>query len=213
MFDTLNCEYPLPDPEFQHEDFQTRDLGESLGYYLITHAGRLVRFRYQFEAAAKEGIPTHRRRRSTNPFVGDIDVELINFEDLEYHGDIHFYATTTSQKAIEYVVRFTHGTVEWICNTQVDVTDYVESMKQLAMRAEWLERQHLYETRKLFQELETLDPVLFNRTVQGQGDLTDAALWFAAPGFGELNPYRMVANGKREEVLKVLIHLSDGEPG
>ncbi len=41
MFDTLYCDYPLPDNEVQHEDFQTKDFDCVLDTYRITMDGRL----------------------------------------------------------------------------------------------------------------------------------------------------------------------------
>lgn len=41
MFDTLYCDYPLPDNEVQHEDFQTKDFSCVLDTYRITTDGRL----------------------------------------------------------------------------------------------------------------------------------------------------------------------------
>lgn len=41
MFDTLYCDYPLPDKEVQHEDFQTKSLDRLMDTYRITTDGRL----------------------------------------------------------------------------------------------------------------------------------------------------------------------------
>jgi hypothetical protein len=41
MFDTLYCDYPLPDAELQREDFQTKDLYCLMDTYRITNDGRL----------------------------------------------------------------------------------------------------------------------------------------------------------------------------
>lgn len=100
LYDTIKCDYPLPDAELQNEEFQTKDLEEMLNRYLIDTDGKLWRL-----------------RRGVN-FFGENDpppniVETDRMEDMHYHGDICFYADT-KKGWVEYSVRFTHGTVEWI---------------------------------------------------------------------------------------------------
>lgn len=43
MFDTIRCEYLLPDPEHNALDFQTKSLDSCLNVYTITRDGRLLR--------------------------------------------------------------------------------------------------------------------------------------------------------------------------
>ncbi len=103
LYDSIQCDYPLPDPEFQHEDFQTKDLDCLLGRYLITAQGRLWRL------------------RRIDPFATDT-LSLGNtekMEDVNFHGDFSFYANT-AKGWLKYRVRFTHGTVEWICRNPGD---------------------------------------------------------------------------------------------
>lgn len=42
LFDTIHCEYPLPDARHQDLEFQTKDLECLLSNYTITRDGRLV---------------------------------------------------------------------------------------------------------------------------------------------------------------------------
>ena len=95
LFDTVYCEYPLPDARHQDLDFQTKNLECALDTYTITQDGRLVR-------RARRGWETGE--------VLDRDVEW------PLHGDIRLYASVKSEDPswIEYAVRFTHGRVEWI---------------------------------------------------------------------------------------------------
>jgi hypothetical protein len=90
MFDTVYCEYPLPEAAHQGLEFQTKDLERFLGTYTITRDGRLVR---------------HARRGGRGEPDRDVEWPL--------HGDIRFY-TSEDKEWIEYVARFTHGQVEWI---------------------------------------------------------------------------------------------------
>lgn len=89
LYDTIHCSYPLPEANHQDLDFQTKDLERFLGTYTITRDGRLMR---------------HRRR-------GRLELD----RDIEWplHGDLRMY-TSLDREWIEYVVRFTHGRVEWI---------------------------------------------------------------------------------------------------
>lgn len=89
LFDTVHCEFPLPDPRHQGLEFQTKDLECLLDRYTITSDGRLLR---------------HPWRGGRGP---ERDVEW------PIHGDISIY-TSQDGTWIEYSVRFTHGRVEWI---------------------------------------------------------------------------------------------------
>jgi hypothetical protein len=93
MFDTVRCEYPLPYARHQDLEYQTKDLECLLVHYTITRDGRLV-----LNARQGRGRPSR-----------DIEWPL--------HGDIRIYTSDDSVEPhvwIEYVVRFTHGRVEWI---------------------------------------------------------------------------------------------------
>jgi len=96
LFDTIYCEYPLPNPEYQALDFQTKNLDCGMDTYTITRDGRLIR----------------RARKGVRGQVGEIECPL--------HGDIRIYTSLRNEDSpenrtwVEYVVRFTHGRVEWI---------------------------------------------------------------------------------------------------
>jgi len=92
LFDTVRCEYPLPEPAHQDLEYQTNDLESLLELYTITREGRLIR---------------HERPWGGGPG-----------RDLEWpvHGDVRIYesleATGGRRQWIEYVVRFTDGRVQ-----------------------------------------------------------------------------------------------------
>jgi len=94
LFDTVRCEVPLPDSRHQDLEFQTKNLDRALLHYTIRRDGTLVRH------AGKGGFGIGPER----------DVEW------PIHGDISIYTSDRSAESewIEYVVRFTHGRVEWI---------------------------------------------------------------------------------------------------
>ena len=100
MFDDLHMEYEAPGLPGLAHDFQTKSLDPCMMSYTITKAGRLVRnpggsFGWlgeeeQAEAAAeKEPV------------------------DMDFHGDLLIYSSEGGGFQ-EYIVRFTHGTLEWI---------------------------------------------------------------------------------------------------
>jgi hypothetical protein len=92
LFDTVRCEYPLPDPRHQELEFQTKSLESLLDYYTITRDCRLVR---------------QARSWDTTPSA---EIEW------PFHGDMLLYDRDPDKEEglIEYLVRFTHGRVEWI---------------------------------------------------------------------------------------------------
>jgi hypothetical protein len=93
MFDTIYCQYPLPNPRHQDLDFQTKDLENLLDTYTITREGRLIQ---------------HARSGWLERLEHDVEWPL--------HGDLRFYTSVKTEEPswIEYVARFTHGIVEWI---------------------------------------------------------------------------------------------------
>jgi hypothetical protein len=93
LFDTVRCEYPLPDARHQDLEFQTKDLDCLLGHYTITTDRRLL----LHAEGGKRGL--------------DRDIEW------PLHGDLRFYTSIKDSGEsvwVEYVARFTHGRVEWI---------------------------------------------------------------------------------------------------
>lgn len=108
MFDEVKCNMPLPDGRVSPGSwFQTKSLCCCMGKYTITAEGRLIshKYRYDIEGTwdARPGVMLPKY----NPVhIGDVD--------MDYHGDISMCASTKDDTFVEYVVRFTHGTVEWI---------------------------------------------------------------------------------------------------
>jgi hypothetical protein len=89
LFDTVYCDYPLPDPGHQDWSFETKSLDCGMHTYTITRDGRLIR---------------HAGRG------GDRDFEF------PFHGDVEMYTADVEQGLglIRYAVRFSRGRVEWV---------------------------------------------------------------------------------------------------
>jgi hypothetical protein len=103
LFDDVYCEADLPPDHPESErSFQTKSLGSCLDRFTITKGGRLILHSVRYESSGERGgglplmksVPT-----------GDVDTE--------FHGDMELVARV-EDRLVEYVARFTHGTLEWI---------------------------------------------------------------------------------------------------
>jgi hypothetical protein len=104
MFDYVTCELPMPDGrEVVTDSFQTKSLWCGMDRFTITSASRLV---------------LHRRRYlpASDPNDEQLPRELVHVADidLDFHGDLAIHGETRDGRSVDYAVRFTHGTVEWI---------------------------------------------------------------------------------------------------
>lgn len=103
MFDTIFCQYPLPDTALQGHAFQTKSLDSLLEYYTITLAGRLVYHAGLRELPEDEDVPL------------SYDVEVADFwdEDTGFHGKLEFHDSIEGSW-YEYLAHFTYGQVSEI---------------------------------------------------------------------------------------------------
>jgi hypothetical protein len=124
LFDTLRCDYPLPDPEFQERTFHTLNFRCLLDHYCLGTDGRLRQIHRKFYNP--QGKPAAYAAAS---------------EDTGYHGDLRFHAKTTAQGRVEYQARFTHGTVEWIRRIEEEKPAFADSLERLAGEARYLEQE------------------------------------------------------------------------
>jgi hypothetical protein len=105
MFDDVYCEADLPPghPESERE-FQTKSLCNCMDRFTITKEGRLVLHTFRYESSGERGGGLLSMGMTAIP-TGDVDTE--------FHGDIEL-VTSVGDRLVEYVARFTHGTLEWI---------------------------------------------------------------------------------------------------
>ena len=198
LFDTIHCDYPLPDPEFQHEEFQTKDLERTLDRYRITADGRLLQLPRRVAQFAQDARPPDAKQA----------------EDMNYHGDLGFY-TSTAKGWIEYHARFTHGYLDWILHPGEPKPVSADSLERLAWNARNLEQERATKLEALLQRLEVLDPEVAKQAVFVFDDRADAALWLVSvhPAFGQRSPCEELAQGKRQDILDVLTRILHGIPG
>lgn len=194
LYDTIQCDYPLPDPEFQHEQFQTQDLHCTLSHYLITTEGRLWWLRRV--DAFSEDIPLPDPAGKT--------------KGMNYHGEFNFYADV-GERRIEYRVRFTHGVVEWI-RRATDEGTVADSLTLLAEDARFTERERHARLEAFFERIENLAPEVAQQALETFGDHAKAAHWLGKSlrQFGDQSSYEMLAQGKRRKVLDALVQIDSG---
>lgn len=201
MFDSIQCQYPLPDPAFQNAEFQTQDLDNVLGRYTITREGRLVRHRY----------PIDLQDGGNEPSAG---AGLSSGEEIAYHGDIHLHATGADDEVVTFCVRLTHGRVEWIRPGSGTASQALApfSIADLAAFLDHLDAERARNEAMLLGQLETLDPEIAAEVVRVFDDRDKAATWLASPiwALGGNSPLRALAAGNRQEVLEVLGRIEHG---
>ncbi len=201
LLDSIRCDYPLPDPRVQDAEFQTKDLGESRGRYTITKAGRLIRHRQGVDLIEEASTG-----QSVDSRPG---------EDVGHHGDIRIQAMLPGNGTLEYVVRFTHGTVECIRpSLETTPAGNGRSLAELADFVDQLGRERSASEEALLRRIESLDPEVAAQAIDVLDDRGKAASWLTRPNraLGHVTPLRILARGGRQEILDVLGRILHGIP-
>ena len=93
MFDYLSSHMPLAECDVVSEtEFQTKDLECVLAHYVIDAFGHLLRCRS----------------------IADDPLDLTGAEDTHHHGDIRFHGQGHDGAWLDFVARFTDGSLEWV---------------------------------------------------------------------------------------------------
>lgn len=107
MFDYVRCDFPVPDGRFRPgTEFQTKSLYCTMERFTITARGRLI-----LHVPAECPLRRPKKvddRALASPVTPHTDV------DMEFHGDIRMCDSLPGEGLVEFVVRFTHGILEWI---------------------------------------------------------------------------------------------------
>lgn len=87
-----------------------------------------------------------------------------------------------------------------------------DSVNAIAADVEAIQCEYDAKLSVLLNRLEALDLELAKQAIEVFGDRCRAAIWLAArrPCFHGLNPYQLIADGKRQEVLDVLGRIEHG---
>jgi hypothetical protein len=97
FFDYVTFELPAPDGrQVKPKSFQTKSLWSTSDQFTVTATGRLI---------------LHKRRYENGDWKNPIHVADI---DMDYHGDLVIHGDAADGHCVDYAIRFTHGTVEWI---------------------------------------------------------------------------------------------------
>jgi len=87
LFDYLKCEYPLPDPEVQNEDFQTKNMDAPFcEWYKIDKEGNLLYEEYDIEDKSDPNAEGAKRVRGIMTRVNK------RWKKTDLTDTIHFYA-------------------------------------------------------------------------------------------------------------------------
>ena len=86
---------------------------------------------------------------------------------------------------------------------------------ELAQLAELHQLQHERSLLELLDNLRDIDPEVAERAVDAFDDKTSAANWLTSPvrSLGDIAPLQALAEGKREDVLRVLHQIMHGVYG
>jgi hypothetical protein len=96
MFDEVRIDEKLPDFPLECRRFQTKSLDRCMCRYLVTEEGRLC----LLGSVLMDDTPV--------PLAG----QEAGMVDTDFHGDIRLVPDEGEYE--EYIMRFTHGTFEWI---------------------------------------------------------------------------------------------------
>lgn len=124
MFDTVRCEYPLPNPADNVRFFQTKDLERTLARYTITKDGRLIEHTFRSEVVPEEERPYYNTPGWPDlAFVGSSRAIDTGDEEVSYDGvlSIHDIATDApdaeswcARTWVEYALLFEAGRVRQV---------------------------------------------------------------------------------------------------
>ena len=126
MFDYINCKYPLPVPrelldlnvDWSSKEFQTKDLENYLGNYVISEDGQLLE-----HIEEKEYIPyTEEERKAKGAkswdFWKDVVTKNVYDKKIEHHGTINFYTdvsiTDEEDAFVDFRAYFIYGKLDKI---------------------------------------------------------------------------------------------------
>src|SRR5467141_1284674 len=106
MFDDIRCDAAFPDDRVEPGSlFQSKSLACCMSLYTITKENRLIYHRRKYE------LMTLGEGSSSDPRYRLVHQEDI---DMQYHGDIRLCGRAKDDARLDYVARFTHGSLEWI---------------------------------------------------------------------------------------------------
>jgi len=150
MFDSIQCDYPLPLPlevvdilpDLYDQEFQTKDLENLLDNYILSENGELLHVKKQYEW-----------KDDDSAFLkGYLDVVSEEIVPSNFHGILNFYCYETvyesgqtisfkkEEKAkdvsIDYLAKFTNGKLDFIEVLSYEITDATGRLYDLKQHLE-----------------------------------------------------------------------------
>ncbi len=139
MFDSIECNYPLPLPlevvdilpDIYDQEFQTKDLENLLDLYYLNEDGRLFwrKRKYQW------------KDDDSSFLKGYMDVAEEEIVPQDFHGILNFYCYETVYSSedrnsgidvtIDYLAKFTNGKIENIEVLSYEITDATDRLIRL----------------------------------------------------------------------------------
>lgn len=142
MFDSIQCNYPLPLPlevldylpDIYEQEFQTKDLENLLDNYILTEDGELLEIKKKYKWKDDE-----------NSFLkGYMEVIKEEIVPTNFHGMVNFYCyetvyedsslTKSKDISIDYLAKFTNGklsNIELLTYEIVDSTNRILNLKNM----------------------------------------------------------------------------------
>jgi hypothetical protein len=119
MFDYLRCEYPLPAPNAQALDYQTKDTGaQYMDTYVITAEGRLVHEKYDVEDRSDP------KAEGLDALLGSMTrVNKRNSEPLDFTGEISFYTGGDYNEPTRWWIEFSAYFINGLLQSMTLVSD------------------------------------------------------------------------------------------
>lgn len=162
MFDTIECNYPLPvskelveleDFNIYEVEFQTKDLNNLMEHYIITEDGEFLHRRAEYKWVDDE-------EAFLKGYMQIVNEELVK---TNFHGVVEFYCfeqlrskvgnkTKEVSVSVDYEAKFNDGklaSIELVNQSVEDTTEYYEKMRALAKERErkanlWYNKYFLY---------------------------------------------------------------------
>lgn len=132
MFDSLYCKYPLPIPEVQEMQFQTKDLDNFLNNYLIDENGVLWREDYDTEDRSDPNAKGIVRLFGCMTRVNQKWVAVSDFNDeIEFYSEYPSYGEKREHCGwTSFLAQFKNGQMTSIQIKENDVPPYIVAARQ-----------------------------------------------------------------------------------
>jgi hypothetical protein len=181
MFDSVQCNYPLPlpldvvdiYPDLYEKEFQTKDLENLLDHYILNEDGELLWIKKEYEWKDDD----------SHFLKGYMEVTKEEIVPSNFHGILNFYCYETVEEdvenntakdvSIDYLAKFTNGKIEnieilsyEIIDATVRIVDLKTSIKKHAeLRKRWYNK-YIFYTKfwKFVKNKVILAPISFLKT-------------------------------------------------